>query len=125
MQTLPVLSACNDLRALTELGPGNITLFQTMGGVQKMVDNLCPHGPNAPYATHIARTLPIIMDKEGRSLFHDYAIGTDAHGSMLKAPALERHSSPINAALSPRLSWLSVAPRTPEEPRSRLGSGGP
>ena len=82
LQTLPVLSACNDLRALTELEATNRTLFQTLGGVYKMVDYLAPHGPNAPYATHIARTLPTVMDKEGRQLFHDYATGVDAHGEV-------------------------------------------
>ena len=38
------------------------TLFQQLNGVIKMVDYLAPHGPNAPYATHIARTLPAVMD---------------------------------------------------------------
>mgnify|MGYP003335804762 CR=1 FL=1 len=70
---LPVLSACNDLRALTELEPNNKTLFQAMGGLFAMVDYLCPRGPQAPYATHIARTLPCIMDTEGRRSFADYA----------------------------------------------------
>ena len=32
LQTLPVLSACNDLRALTELEPANRALFHAMGG---------------------------------------------------------------------------------------------
>merc|ERR1719191_2220599 len=73
IQTLPVLVACNDLRALTELEPGNRSLFQEMGGVIKLVDYLFPHGPHAPHATHIASTLPTVMDYEGRRLFGDYA----------------------------------------------------
>mgnify|MGYP006079622739 CR=1 FL=1 len=73
ISTLPVLSACNDLRALTEIEATNRTLFQTLGGLYKMIDYLSPNGPNAPYATHIARTLPAIMDREGRDLFNQYA----------------------------------------------------
>ena len=73
ISTLPVLSACNDLRALTEIEAKNRTLFQELGGLHKMIDYLSPNGPNAPYATHIARTLPAIMDREGRDLFNQYA----------------------------------------------------
>ena len=82
ISTLPVLSACNDLRALTEIEATNRTLFQTLGGLNKMIDYLSPNGPNAPYATHIARTLPAIMDREGRNLFNQYATGTDSHGEV-------------------------------------------
>ena len=49
------------------------TLFQQLNGVIKMVDYLAPHGPNAPYATHIARTLPAVMDREGREIFSQCA----------------------------------------------------
>lgn len=80
IQTLPVLVACNDLRALTELEPGNRTLFQNMGGIMKMIDYLYPHGPQGPYATHVARTMPCVMDAAGRKLFHEYATLPDAHG---------------------------------------------
>lgn len=80
IKTLPVLVACNDLRALTELEPGNRTLFQSMGGVTKMVDYLFPHGPQGPYATHIARTMPCVMDANGRKLFLQYATTPDANG---------------------------------------------
>ena len=88
IQTLPVLSACNDLRALTEIEPKNRTLFQTLGGLNKMVDYLSPNGPNAPYATHIARTLPAIMDREGRDLFNQHAARTSnpATGSSNPSP---------------------------------------
>ena len=78
IQALPVLVACNDLRALTELEPGNRSLFQQMGGIRKMIDYMYPHGPQAPYATHIARTLPCVMDAAGRKLFHEYATLPDA-----------------------------------------------
>ena len=81
IQTLPVLVACNDLRALTELGAGNRTLFQNMGGIMKMVDYLYPHGPQGPYATHVARTLPCVMDAAGRKLFHEYATLPDSNGT--------------------------------------------
>ena len=81
LQTLPVLSACNDLRALTELEPANRALFHAMGGIYKMVDYLSPVGPQAPYATHIARTLPCVMDAEGRALFAEYATEADALGT--------------------------------------------
>jgi len=80
IQTLPVLVACNDLRALTELEPGNRTLFQNMGGITKMVDYLYPHGPQGPYATHVARTMPCVMDAAGRKLFHEYATQLDSAG---------------------------------------------
>ena len=73
ISTLPVLSACNDLRALTEIEPTNRGLFQQLGGLNKMIDYLSPNGPNAPYATHIARTLPAVMDREGREIFSQCA----------------------------------------------------
>lgn len=73
LETLPVLSACNDLRALTDLEPANRALFQAMGGVGRLVDYMRPKGQNAPYATIVARTLPCVMDKEGRRLFHEHA----------------------------------------------------
>jgi len=82
IQTLPVLVACNDLRALTELEPGNRTLFQDMGGVIKLVDYLFPHGAQAPYATHIARTLPCVMDPQGRRQFGEYAAQKDSDGTV-------------------------------------------
>ena len=44
IENLPILVACNDLRALTELEQGNKSLFQEMGGVIKLVDYLYPHG---------------------------------------------------------------------------------
>ena len=82
LATLPVLSACNDLRALTDLEPANRTMFQGLGGVHRLVDYLRPKGQNAPYATIVARTLPCVMDKEGRRQFHEYASGTDADGEV-------------------------------------------
>ena len=82
LRTLPVLVACNDLRALTELEAGNRTVFQSMGGIEKMVDFLYPHGAQAPYATHIARTLPYVMDAEGRKIFGEYASGPDREGKV-------------------------------------------
>ena len=57
MSNLPGLSACTDLRALTDLEPENRKLFQRCGGVERMIDCLAPKGQNAPYATIIARTL--------------------------------------------------------------------
>ena len=88
ISTLPVLSACNDLRALTEIEPTNRGLFQQLGGLNKMIDYLSPNGPNAPYATHIARTLPAIMDREGRDLFNQHAARTSnpATGSSNPSP---------------------------------------
>ena len=59
-----------------------LNAWQTLGGIGRMIDYLSPHGPNAPYATHIARTLPCVMDKDGRQMFHDYATGVDAHGEV-------------------------------------------
>ena len=67
--------------ALTELEPANRALFHAMGGIYKMVDYLSPVGPQAPYATHIARTLPCVMDAEGRALFAEYATEADALGT--------------------------------------------
>ena len=57
------------------------SLFHAMGGIYKMVDYLSPVGPQAPYATHIARTLPCVMDAEGRALFAEYATEADALGT--------------------------------------------
>ena len=82
LATLPVLSACNDLRALTDLEAANRSMFQGLGGVHRLVDYLRPKGQNAPYATIVARTLPCVMDAEGRRLFHEYASGTDADGEV-------------------------------------------
>jgi hypothetical protein len=111
LETLPALSACNDLRALTDLEGANRTLFQEMQvrsalialngtrlhliahspltpgclrlqGVQRMVDYLRPRGQNAPYATIVARTLPCVLDARGRSLFIEYSMGTNAEGEV-------------------------------------------
>mmetsp|Transcript_8106 Transcript_8106/g.20105 ORF Transcript_8106/g.20105 Transcript_8106/m.20105 type:complete len:1749 (-) Transcript_8106:113-5359(-) len=82
IETLPVLSACNDLRALTELDPANRTLFQSLGGIRRMIDYLNPTGPQAPYATHVARTLPCVMDADARIIFHEYASGSDFDGQV-------------------------------------------
>ena len=79
-ETLPVLSACNDLRALTDLEAANRTLFQEMGGIKAMVDYLKPRGQNAPYATIVARTLPCVLDAHGRRMFHEYSMAPDAEG---------------------------------------------
>ena len=82
LETLPVLSACNDLRALTDLEVANREIFQRMGGVGRLIDYLRPKGVNAPYATIVARTLPCVMDAAGRRLFHEYAAGVDADGEV-------------------------------------------
>ena len=82
LDTLPVLSACNDLRALTDLESANRTLFQDMGGVDQMVEYLRPRGQNAPYATIVARTLPCVLDAAGRQKFFEYAMGTDGDGEV-------------------------------------------
>ena len=82
LETLPVLSACNDLRALTDLEPQNRVFFQHLGGLQRMVDYMRPQGQNAPYATIVARTLPCVLDAEGRRLFHEYASGADSDGEV-------------------------------------------
>jgi hypothetical protein len=79
---MPILSACNDLRALTELDSSNRHLFATLGGIRRIVDFLSPMGPHAPYATHIARTIPCVMDPEARRLFHEYASGVDGDGEV-------------------------------------------
>ena len=49
-----------------------------LGGVARLVEYMRPRGQNAPYATVIARTLPCVMDAEGRRLFHEAASGVDA-----------------------------------------------
>ena len=82
LDTLPVLAACNDLRSLTELEPGNRGLFQSMGGVNKLVDYLSPYGPQAPYATHVARTIPCVMDADGRKKFYEAASQPDSSGEV-------------------------------------------
>ena len=82
LEALPVLSACNDLRALTDLEPANRALFQSLGGVGKLIDYMRPRGMNAPYATIIARTLPCVMDNAGRRLFHEHAMTVDADGEV-------------------------------------------
>lgn len=82
LDTLPVLSACNDLRALTELEPANKALFQSLNGIRRMIDYLKPTGPHAPYATHVARTLPCVMDADARKMFHDYARQYDRDGQI-------------------------------------------
>jgi len=82
LETLPVLSACNDLRALTDLESANRSLFQEMGGVHRMIDYLRPRGQNAPYATIVARTLPCVLDASGRRHFFEYAMGTDGEGEV-------------------------------------------
>ena len=60
LETLPVLSACNDLRALTDLEAANRTMFQGLQGIHRLVDYMRPRGQNAPYATIVARTLPCV-----------------------------------------------------------------
>eukprot|EP00966_Prymnesium_polylepis_P124788 2886092-Prymnesium_polylepis.3 len=80
IETLPVLTACNDLRALTELDGANRSLFQSLGGIRRLIEYLAPNGPQAPYATHVARTLPCVMDGDARTLFHEYAALQDRDG---------------------------------------------
>ena len=82
MSNLPGLSACTDLRALTDLEPENRKLFQRCGGVERMIDCLAPKGQNAPYATIIARTLPCVLDKAGRELFYTHASKSDSDGQL-------------------------------------------
>lgn len=82
LETLPVLSACNDLLHASELEPSNRTLFQSLGGVAKLVDYLRPKGQNAPYATIVARTLPCVLDAAGRTLFHKHASEVDKDGEL-------------------------------------------
>ena len=82
LDTLPVLSACNDLRALTDLESANRSLFHEMGGIHRMIDYLRPRGQNAPYATIVARTMPCVLDPAGRRAFNEYATSTDADGEV-------------------------------------------
>ena len=122
ISTLPVLSACNDLRALTEIEPTNRGLFQQLGGLNKMIDYLSPNGPNAPYATHIARTLPAIMDREGRDLFNQHAARTSNPATGSSNPSPRPRPRPPRPDPRPGPSRPDPRPHPRPDPRPDLTS---